>query len=232
MFETFVSSRIRRTLLEYILSHPIGRFYLRGLAKELSLAVSPLRRELLRMERLGVLKAYDEANIRFYVVDQTNPQFAQLKQAAVSLTLQPEGGAPPSLSGAPALSRSEPAQAAQESEPVEPHPSHPAAGGEAHGRVADSSALSHRNVGHIREARKPRVSLGIVVGALCVGVLIVGVFSVSMYVAVSTSKSRMSGIESHSIQASGEMHSARWRVVPGGVGGFGSGTARGDERLR
>ena len=82
MLETLVPSRIRRTLLEHILTHPDDRFYLRGLAKELSLTVSPVRRELKRLEQLGVLKTYQEANVRFYVVNQAAPLFIQLKQAA------------------------------------------------------------------------------------------------------------------------------------------------------
>jgi len=80
VLEPLISSRIRRTLLEHILTHPDERFYLRGLARELSLAVSPVRRELKRLEQLGMLKTYEEANVRFYVVDQTCPLFVQLKQ--------------------------------------------------------------------------------------------------------------------------------------------------------
>ena len=82
MLETFVPSKIRRALLEYILTHPTHRFYLRGLAKELGLTISPLRRELKRLEALGVLKTHQEANIRFYVVEQASPHFARLKSAA------------------------------------------------------------------------------------------------------------------------------------------------------
>ena len=82
MLETLVPSKIRRTLLEHLLIHPDQRFYLRGLAKALALPISPLRRELLRLEQLGLLRAYNEANVRFYVVDQAHPLFTQLKQAA------------------------------------------------------------------------------------------------------------------------------------------------------
>ena len=57
------------------------RFYLRGLAKELGLSISPLRRELNQLERSGMLRAVHEGNIRFYTVDPTSPGFLQLKQA-------------------------------------------------------------------------------------------------------------------------------------------------------
>lgn len=78
---SLISSRIRRALLEHLLAHPAERFYLRGLAKTLNLSVSPTRRELLHLEEAGLLKAYDEANVRFYVVDRTSPLFLQLTAA-------------------------------------------------------------------------------------------------------------------------------------------------------
>ena len=219
MFETFVSSRIRRALFEHILSHPAGRFYLRGLAKELSLAVSPVRRELLRLEQLGVLKAYDEANVRFYVVDQTSPQFTQLKQAAASLTV-PASTVPAST--VPASERNAslvPASAVPASErnaslvagSVEP--------------VVASTVLSHRNVERVRKALAPRFSLPILVSALSFGLLIVGVFGLSMYWAV-TPKVPVMAREAGVPPASGEMRGARWRLVPGGMGGFSSGATR------
>jgi len=97
MLETLVSSRIRRTLLEHILRHPQERFYLRGLAKELALSVTPLRRELKRLERSGMLGACQEGNMLFYTVNTATPQFLQLKQAGLgtqeaaqgSMSLQP-----------------------------------------------------------------------------------------------------------------------------------------------
>ena len=200
MFETFVSSRIRRALLEHILSHPNERFYLRGLAKELTLAISPLRRELLRMEQLGVLKAYDEANVRFYIVDQTSPQFTQLKQAAASLTV-PASAVPAS---------------------AEP--------------VVASTVLSHRNVERIRKALAPRFSLPILVSALSFGLLIVGVFAISVYVAVTPRmavaptvpvipQAQVAVREAGPPATSGEMRGNRWRLLPGGMGGFSAGTA-------
>ena len=84
MLETFVSSKIRRALLEYILTHPTGRFYLRGLAKTLGLPVSPLRRELKRLERSGMLTATPEANILFYTVQTASPAFLELRRVGLA----------------------------------------------------------------------------------------------------------------------------------------------------
>ena len=83
MLEALVSSKIRRALLEYILTHTTGRFYLRGLAKQLGLAVSPLRRELKRLERSGMLTTTPEANILFYIVNTASPAFLELKGVGV-----------------------------------------------------------------------------------------------------------------------------------------------------
>lgn len=90
MFEALVSSRIRRALLEHIVAHPEGRFYLRGLAKQLGLPITPVRRELKRLEQLGVLAGYHEANIRFYTVNQHSPAFAELKPLAAASPPAPQ----------------------------------------------------------------------------------------------------------------------------------------------
>ena len=81
MLEHLVSSKVRRTLFEYLLTHPQDRFYLRGLAKDLGLSVSPLRRELKRLELTGMLKAEQEGNMLFYTVEASSSAFLQLKGA-------------------------------------------------------------------------------------------------------------------------------------------------------
>ncbi|GEM_PF-3210226 len=84
MLEALVSSRIRRQLFEYLLAHPADRFYLRGLAKDLGLSISPLRRELKRLEHSGMLRASYEGNILFYHVDTSSPGYRQLAGAGQS----------------------------------------------------------------------------------------------------------------------------------------------------
>ncbi len=97
MFEPLISSRIRRSLVDYLLVHPHDRFYLRGLAKELSLSVSPLRRELKRLHQAGLLGSFQEANILYYTVNINSPLFHQLQQA-VSPQLAPGKSAGPVVS--------------------------------------------------------------------------------------------------------------------------------------
>lgn len=201
MLETIVPSRIRRTLLEHIVTHPADRFYLRGLAKQLQLSVSPLRRELKRLEQLRFLKAYDEANIRFYVADQSHPLFVQL-QSAVSGTLPP-------------------AQAAPVAQPEEP--------------LVVSTVISHPQVERLRRALRPRIFRLTVLSALTVSLLVIlglgGLVYLGMtnhrllsltHRAVEAPRAQVTVVEA-APRASGAMQGSRWRLVPGGMGGFSAG---------
>lgn len=256
MLETLVSSKIRRALLEYILTHPTHRFYLRGLAKELGLTISPLRRELKRLEALGVLKAYQEANIRFYVVDQASLHFAQLKSAVATQ--------PATIEPAPI--------------PV-PQPLHTPE------PLMTSTVLSHANVERVRRALTPSISWPLLVGGLSVvGVMLV-LGGMAWYLvtanqqllsltrqAVVAQHSQVTVVESvaprpsdlppalptvvpaalpavvpdalpaqsamaqagvqgglpaEAVAKAGEMQSTRWRLMPGTMGGFNAGAAEG-----
>ena len=102
MLEQLVSSRIRRALLEHILLQPQDRFYLRGLARTLRLSVTPLRRELKRLERAGMLKVIPEGNIIFYAVDPTSPTYLKLKSLSVP-AVEPAAPAATPMAAEPAL---------------------------------------------------------------------------------------------------------------------------------
>ena len=78
MFEAFIRSRIRRTLLARLTAQPEPRFYLRAMAKELGVSVGPLHKELHHLERLGLLTASLEANVRYYAVNQRCALFNEL----------------------------------------------------------------------------------------------------------------------------------------------------------
>ena len=199
MLETLVSSRVRRTLYEYLLTYPADRFYLRGLAKALSLSVSPLRRELQRLEHVGVLKAYEEANVRFYVIDQAHPQFVQLKQAVASPTASPS------------------------QEPAVFLPSVP---------FVSSTVFSAPKIERIQRALRPAFPWPAVVGLIGVMVVVGMVVMMMTYLAatnqhlavltkeaVSAPRTQVTVVKAEP-RASGEMHSTRWRLVPGAVGGF------------
>jgi len=190
--ETLVSSRIRRTLLEHLLAHPKDRFYLRGLAKELSLSVSPLRRELKRLERAGALKAAPEGNMLFYEVNASAPILQQVRQAMAPAApaVAPVAQAVPPLPVAGAA----PVRAPQPAPSIDPFGRFAviAASGALLGILLLITSLAYvswkkpQAVGRVIRALDGRSEVTVVAPA-----------------------------------ASGMMRGARWRLVPGGFGGFG-----------
>ena len=229
MLEPLVSSKIRRALIEHLLAHPEERFYLRGLSKELGLSITPLRRELKRLEQFGLLKTSQEANILFYVIDQASPVFSQLKAAVSGLTGEPEAD----LTASQATERHVIEQAAESS-----------AG------VAVSSVLSARSVERIRRATLPSWPWPLIAGALGFGGLVVVIAGSLVYLAIghqqlmevthravvaqqgqvavlgsvnpSGSPTMIQTGSTHvgGSVTTGQMRSARWRLLPGAVGGF------------
>jgi len=213
--ETLVSSRIRRALLEHILSHPDGRVYLRGLAKTLGLALSPLRRELQRLEQLGVLRSYHEANIRFYVVDHASPHFARLGAAYAALgpgseTSPPLAAVTAGPVATPACPVAVEAPSAAASSPIEMAAS----------RRATPPWLRTRVF----------VSLGLAAAAALVLVLHRSLQMMDRSAVSSRQAGRHAQIDvvrmtTFEPTASGEMRGDRWRLLPGVLGGFASTTS-------
>ncbi len=199
MFESLVSSRIRRTLLEYLLSHPNDRFYLRGLSKDLGLSVSPLRRELKRLEHSGMLKTIPEGNMLFYTVNTTAPAFLQLQSLGTQDTrhkTQADDTRTAALSPEFLVSSLESGVSGLGSGPWRPHRLRLPIlvgvagaglavlliGGVAH--LALQSRYLSAQVAHLVNGRKAAITVMMPPAA-----------------------------------ASGVMQGARWRVVPGGFGG-------------
>lgn len=197
MFEPLISSRIRRTLLEYLLAHPGERFYLRGLARQLNLTISPLRRELKRLERLGVLTAVEEANAKFYAVNQTSAYFTQLQSAAGSPTVVGSGLRAQGSERLVAVAQS-PQPSAQS---VERRVRFwPAFAGAAGGAVVVVGVMTYLV---LTNARLLSVAKQALAGA-------------RTQVTVVTAAPRVSG----------EMRGTRWRLLPGSFGGFSAGDSQ------
>ena len=226
MLETLVSSRIRRTLFEHILLHPGDRFYLRGLAKTLQLPVSPLRRELKRLEQAGILQAVPEGNILFYTVNTASPRFIQLQHASETTEApsgarpKPEGRMPETEALALGLSGPIVAEAAAV---------RPSAAGLAVmpvGLVSASSRPSTRWSGPLAHP--------VLLGAAGVGVALMAITVSLVYLGMtnhrlasqasrvlSTKKTEVTVVVPQT-SASGTMRGSRWQIVPGGFGGFSS----------
>lgn len=206
MLESIVSSKIRRALLEHLLAHPQERVYLRGLAKQLSLSISPLRRELKRLEQLGLLRAYDEANIRFYVVDPASPVFAQLNawgQAPSAPVIEP---APQAAAGMP---------------PARPSVPEPWQAGTFRNTPAWQTALG-------------AVGFSLCVAAVLGGVAYLAYTNQRLLMASHETISKtkpaltMSDVSVSAVPGpAGQMRSARWTLVPGTMGaGFSTSTRK------
>lgn len=217
MLETLVSSRIRRALFEYLLTNPTERFYLRGLAKSLNLTVSPLRRELKRLEHSGLLQATHEGNMLFYTVNTSAPDFIQLRQASQQATAPSlvapasdaaasgAGLAPQAVLDVPQLTRVAVAMAAAAAQP----------------RTARSAASLH--------APMPANTL---VGAAGVGIALLVVVASLIYIRLTDSqlisetsrvlanrKAEVTMVPRQASASSGVMRGSRWQISPGGIGG-------------
>lgn len=194
--DSIISSRIRRTLLNHLVSHPADRFYLRGLARTLNLSVSPTRRELKRLEAAGLLKAYDEANVRFYIVDRTAPLFLQLTAAlrtASASSTTPDVPPPPS-----------------EVVPVEVP-------------VAVPVVAPSKRPFSWKPALEA-AALSLTVAAVLAGVAYLAYTNQRLMLmtkkAVLAPKTHVTVVESPAAAtASGAMRGNRWQLVPGGMGG-------------
>ena len=209
MLESLVSSRIRRALLEHILLYPTTRFQLRGLAKELHLSITPLRRELKRLETAEVLHACQEGNMLVYTVNTQAPAYQQIKQAGL--------GTIPETSHTAAVAMME----------------SPAAAPAATGRVIPVGIISSTSVA--RSARRPLrgpVLIGVVTVGLALFVIIVALGYLTMThehlmaqaIRLLTTRKAQVTVVMPPPSSSGTMRGSRWQIVPGGFGGFSSGT--------
>lgn len=79
MLEQLFSSRVRVKLLTTFLTNPDTRFYTRELARLLEKSPYGIQRELRRLERIGLLEAQAEANLKYYSVNKDFPIYAELK---------------------------------------------------------------------------------------------------------------------------------------------------------
>lgn len=66
MIEKIITSKTRAKLLELFLTHIDDRYYLRELERMLDESLSPLRRQLLKLVKMGILLTEEEANLKYY----------------------------------------------------------------------------------------------------------------------------------------------------------------------
>jgi len=216
MLEALVSSRIRRALLEHVLLHSTDRFYLRGLAKELGVSISPLRRELKRLEHAGMLSACQEGNMLFYAVQTASPVFLQLRQAGLGIGTTSSGsGFGVQGSGLEVVAQSpEPRTRSLQGIPI--------------GVISADSMRPSWWRGSLRGP----VLIGAAAAGMAVMVVVAGLayFTLTNQQAASqvlrtlTARKADVTVVMPPSPASGAMRGRRWQIVPGGFGGFSSGT--------
>lgn len=72
-------SKVRKALFKLYFTNPGGEFYLRELERMLSMPVSMIRKELLRLEKDGIFSSYKRGNLAYYRVNKDYLLFGELK---------------------------------------------------------------------------------------------------------------------------------------------------------
>jgi len=72
-------SKQRKAMLNLYFANPEKRFYLRELEKILRIPVGNVRRELLKLEKLGLFRMERKGNLTFYSLNQSHPLFSEFK---------------------------------------------------------------------------------------------------------------------------------------------------------
>jgi len=80
MIEKLVNSKIRLKVLQLFLSHIDDRYYLRELERMLEESLSPLRRQLLKLEAMGILTVEEEANVKYYKLNKNFEGLEELRE--------------------------------------------------------------------------------------------------------------------------------------------------------
>ncbi|MBU1867973.1 nucleotidyltransferase domain-containing protein [Patescibacteria group bacterium] len=72
-------SKVRKALFKLYFTNPESEFYLRELERMLSIPVSMIRKELVRLEREGVFSFHKRGNLAYYHINKDYPLFSELK---------------------------------------------------------------------------------------------------------------------------------------------------------
>jgi len=99
MIQEFVTSRTRSKLLTLFLTNPKTKFYMRELEKKTGEYINSIRKELNKLEKTGLIKSENVANLKYYIINEkfliykelrniilkTNPSSVLIKQTLGSL---------------------------------------------------------------------------------------------------------------------------------------------------
>jgi DNA-binding transcriptional ArsR family regulator len=79
MLKSLFSSSIRADVLALLLNSPDERFYVREVAKLTRKNPSGVKRELDKLEEMGIVTSEKVANLRYFQADRNSPLFMELK---------------------------------------------------------------------------------------------------------------------------------------------------------
>ena len=72
-------SQTRKELFRLYFTNPDQKYYLRELERQLSIPVSMIRAELLRLEKDGIFSSSRQGNLTYYTLNRSYPLFEELK---------------------------------------------------------------------------------------------------------------------------------------------------------
>ncbi len=80
MLKSLFSSSIRADVLSLLLNSPDERFYVREMAKILRKNPSGVKRELDKLEEMGIVFSERVANLKYFQADKTSALYSELKE--------------------------------------------------------------------------------------------------------------------------------------------------------
>lgn len=78
MFDDLITSKTRVKILNLFLDNPVEMYHVREIVRRVNEEINAVRRELLILEKKGVLKKEPRANRVYYYLDKTYPFFFDL----------------------------------------------------------------------------------------------------------------------------------------------------------
>ena len=75
----FTTSKLREELLVLYFTNPNKKYYLRELERMLNFSVGNIRRELIKLSKIGLFLSENKGNLVYYYLNQSYPLFKELK---------------------------------------------------------------------------------------------------------------------------------------------------------
>lgn len=91
MIEKIITSKTRVKILNLFITHIDDRYYLRELERKLEESLSPLRRQLIKLVKIGILTTEDEANLKYYKLNKNFQGLEELKKLVITESSNHEG---------------------------------------------------------------------------------------------------------------------------------------------